>query len=106
MKLTAAELKTKLELHLKWLKGEEGGERANLQGANLQGAKLQRANLQGAKLQWAKLQWANLQRANLQRANLWVACWPLWCGTKKVKIDLKIAMQLAAHFCAVECDEP
>jgi hypothetical protein len=32
--------------------------------------------------------------------------WPLWCGTKKVKIDIKIARQLAAHFCTCECDEP
>jgi hypothetical protein len=30
----------------------------------------------------------------------------LWCGSKGVKVDRKIAAQLAAHFCAVDCDDP
>jgi len=64
-----------LQRHAKWLCGEKGGERANLQGAdlwraNLRGANLQGANLQGADLQRADLQGADLWRANLQRADL------------------------------------
>jgi len=90
-KLTKMEIKVKLELHLKWRSGEDGGERANLSRADLSGADLWRANL---------------SRANLSGADLWITQWPLWCGTKKVKIDAKIAMQLAAHYCAVECDDP
>ena len=85
-KLKESEIKVKLELHLKWRRGEEGGERANLSGANLSGADLSGADLSGT--------------------NLWVTQWPLWCGTKHVKIDAKIAKQLAAHYCAVECDDP
>ena len=93
---TQEELKTTLELHRKWLCGEGGGARADLSRADLSRADLSRANLSGA----------NLSEANLSEANLWVTQWPLWCGTKKVRIDLKIAYQLAAHFCTCECDEP
>ena len=52
------ELRVVLEKHQKWLRGEEGGERAYLRGADLQGADLQGAYLQGAYLQGAYLQGA------------------------------------------------
>ena len=42
-------IKEILDKHLKWLKDEEGGERANLEDANLEGANLRDANLEGAK---------------------------------------------------------
>lgn len=105
-KLTKVEIKTKLELHLKWVRGEEGGSRADLSGADLSEANLSRADLSWADLSRANLSWANLSWANLSGADLWITQWPLWCGTRKVKIDVKIAMQLAAHYCAVECDDP
>ena len=47
----------------------------------------------------------DLSRAYLSGADLDYSCWPLWCGSKKVKIDVKIAAQLAAHFCAVDCED-
>jgi hypothetical protein len=56
--------------HVKWLRSEEGGKRADLQRANLRGADLQRANLRGADLQGADLQRADLRGAYLQRADL------------------------------------
>ena len=59
---TSEELKVILEKHAKYRAGEEGGERANLQGANLQDAYLQGAYLQGAYLQGAYLQGAKLPR--------------------------------------------
>ena len=64
------ELRVVLEKHQKWLRGEEGGERANLQRADLQRADLQMADLQMADLQWADLQRADLQGAYLQGADL------------------------------------
>ena len=64
------ELKAILGKHLKWLRGEDGGERANLSGANLSGANLSRANLSGANLSRADLYGANLSGANLSGANL------------------------------------
>jgi uncharacterized protein YjbI with pentapeptide repeats len=90
-------------------------QRANLQYANLQGADLRWANLQGANLQDADLQCANLLYANLQGADLqgadlrWAnldySCLPLWCGSKKMKVDRRIAAQIVAHFCALDCDD-
>ena len=75
--LTKEEIEV-LQRHAKWLKNEEGGEKANLQdanlwGANLQGATLRGADLQGANLWGADLQGANLWGADLQGANLWGA---------------------------------
>ena len=64
------ELKAILGKHLKWLRGEDGGERANLFGANLSRADLSGANLFEANLSGANLFEANLFEANLFRANL------------------------------------
>lgn len=47
---------------------------------------------------------ANLQGANLQGADLDFSCLPLWCGSKGMKVDNRIAAQIAAHFCALDCD--
>ncbi len=133
--MDANELKSVLEKHKKWLNNEDGGKRAdlyntdlrgadlsvaNLIGANLRGADLSRADLSVANLIGADLIGANLSGANLIRADLSVAdlrgadlrgadidyaCWPLWCGSKTVKVDAKIARQLAAHFCVLDCDD-
>ena len=78
---------------------------ANLRGADLRGANLRGADLSGANLSGADLRWADLRGANLSGADLDYSCWPLWCGSNKVKIDVEIAAQLAAHFCAVDCDD-
>jgi hypothetical protein len=128
------ELKTILEQHKLWLE-DEGGARANLQYADLQGADLlcadlqyanllcadlQGADLRGADLRWANLLCADLQYANLQYADLQGAdlrgadlqgadldysCLPLWCGSKGMIVDKRIASQIAAHFCVLECDD-
>ena len=64
------ELKNILDKHLKWLRGENGGKRANLSRADLSRANLSRADLSGADLSRANLFGANLSRANLSRADL------------------------------------
>ena len=84
---------------------------ANLSWADLSGANLSVANLSGADLRRADLRGANLSMANLSGANLSVAnldysCLPLWCGSKGMIVDRKIAAQIAAHFCALSCDDP
>jgi uncharacterized protein YjbI with pentapeptide repeats len=129
--MDADKLKGVLDKHAKWLRGEEGGERADLRWADLRGANLTRANLTRAALTWANLTRAdltdanltradlteanlaeanltraNLAEANLTRADIDFSCWPLWCGSKNVKVDDKIARQLAAHFCVLDCDDP
>ena len=69
------EIKKVIEKHAIWLRGESGGERANLSGADLSGADLsgadlRRANLSGANLSGADLSGADLCGANLRRADL------------------------------------
>lgn len=79
--MTQEELNVILEKHQKWLQGEPGGERANLQ-------------------------WADLQEVDLRGANLDYSCWPLWCGSLDAKVDQRLAAQLAYHFCRLDCDDP
>ncbi len=106
------ELSIVLEKHGKWLRNEEGGERANLCGANLcdanlyganlcdanlYGANLCDANLCDANLYGANLRDANLRGANLRGADLDYASWPLWCGSLHARIDDRQAKQLLYH---------
>ncbi|MEN6533994.1 MAG: pentapeptide repeat-containing protein [Bryobacteraceae bacterium] len=67
---TPEELQEVLRLHTLWVRGEDGGERANLWGANLWGADLQGADLQGADLWGADLRGADLRGADLWGADL------------------------------------
>ena len=109
-----------LTKHKRWLSYEEGGEPADLQGAdlryanlryanlrsaNLQGADLRDADLRSADLRSADLRGADLQRADLLDANLDYSCFPLWCGSKGIKLDRRLFLQLLAHICAVEVDD-
>ncbi len=114
--MTQEELNVILDKHKKWLRNEEGGERANLSRANLSRANLREAHLGEADLSGADLRGANLSRANLREAHLGEAdlsgadldysSWPLWCGSLDVKVDALIARQLAYHFCRLDCDDP
>ena len=49
---------------------------------------------------------ADLRKADLRGANIDYACWPLWCGSLGVKVDVRIARQFAYHLCALDCDDP
>ena len=79
---------------------------ADLRDADLRGANLSGANLRGANLRGADLRDADLRGANLRGANLDFSCWPLWCGSLGVNVDVKIARQLAYHLCRLQCDDP
>lgn len=59
-----------LEKHKKWLRGEEGGEKADLSCADLSGADLSSVNLRSAILSYADLSRANLRSADLRSADL------------------------------------
>lgn len=74
--MTQEELNVILGKHKMWLSGKKGGEKADLCGADLCGADLD------------------------------YSCWPLWCGSLDVKVDARIARQLAYHFCRLDCDDP
>ena len=99
--MKAEEIKIVLGKHAAWLRDDDGGEKANLRGADLS-----RADLSEADLSRADLSRADLRGADLSGANLDYSCWPLCCGSKGVKVDAKIAAQLAAHFCVLDCDDP
>jgi len=123
--MNSEEIKKVLELHEKWINGEEGGERADLSEANLReanlsgadlrgaflsgadlcGADLRGANLSGAGLRGAFLSGADLCGADLRGADLDFSCFPLWCGGSKFKCDTKLVYQLLAHICTLEFDD-
>ena len=67
---SADDLRQVLELHRRWLNGEDSGQRANLRGADLGGADLSGADLRGADLGGADLRGANLRGADLCGAYL------------------------------------
>jgi len=68
--MDAEQLKTIIANHLKWLRDEPNGIRANLTGANLRGADLTDADLTDANLRGANLRGANLTDADLTDADL------------------------------------
>ena len=64
------DIKLILKKHAKWIRGEDGGERADLCGADLRNADLCNANLRGADLCGANLRGADLCDADLRDADL------------------------------------
>ena len=70
--MKANEFKKILELHEKWLNGEEGGERADLNHADL-------------------------SHADLSDADLDYSCLPLWCGSLSANFDDRQLKQIAYH---------
>ena len=70
MKISAEKLQEIIKSHGRWLRNEEGGERANLSDADLSGADLSDADLRGANLSGAYLRGADLSDADLSGADL------------------------------------
>ena len=105
--MKANELKKILELHAKWINGEEGGKRADLSHADLSHADLREADLSHADLSHADLRDADLREtdfsdadlrgADLSGANLDFSCLPLWCGSLSANFDDRQLKQIAYH---------
>lgn len=105
--MKANELKKILELHAKWLNGEEGGKRADLghadlshadlSYADLSDARLGGADLSGANLRGVDLRGADLREADLGEADLDFSCLPLWCGSLSANFDDRQLKQIAYH---------
>ena len=68
--MTQDQIRTKLDLHKKWLEGETGGALADLTGADLRSADLRSADLTSAILRGADLTGADLRSADLRSAVL------------------------------------
>ena len=67
MKISAKKLQEIIKSHGRWLRNEEGGERAYLSSADLSGADLSSADLSSADLSGADLSSANLSGADLDK---------------------------------------
>ena len=100
--MDANKLKEILDKHLKWLRNEEGGSRADLSGANLSGANLSGANLSGANIYWANLSGANLSRAEIE-LDLLNKFFPIACpesgsfvGWKKCRDNTVVKLEILA----------
>ena len=70
MKISAKKLQKIIKSHSRWLRNEEGGERANLRSADLSSADLSGADLRSADLSSADLYCADLSSADLSGADL------------------------------------
>ena len=66
MKISAEKLQEIIESHGRWLRNEEGGERAYLRSADLSGADLRGADLRSADLRSADLRSADLDKTYYQ----------------------------------------
>ncbi len=66
--MTPERIKEILDAHAKWLRGEDGGRRADLSRADLSDADLSGANLREANLRGANLSGTYLREANLNDA--------------------------------------
>ena len=97
------------------VKGEANLGEADLRGADLRGANLREANLRetyfrGANLREANLREANLGGADLRGANLeganldFSSGLTFSCASFGFKADLRLAAQLAYHFCKINFD--
>lgn len=89
--MTDIELKTILENHEKWLRGEAGGCIANLHGVDLRGFDLSGVDLRGADLSGTILRGTNLSGANLCTANL--------CGAVLSGANLHRGILSGANLC-------
>ena len=78
---------------------------ADLSYANLSDADLINANLSSASLINTDLMDANLSGADLRGADLDYSCYPLSCGSLHLKVDKRLACQLAYHLCSLQCDD-
>ena len=110
-------LQNTLDLHGKWLRCEDGGQRANLRGSNLRDSNLRRSdlsrsnlrrsNLRGSDLRDSNLRGSNLhdsdlRGSNLSRSNLDFSAWPLWCGSLGTKCGHRLFSQLLYHLASLD----
>ena len=77
----------------------------NLRGADLRGVDLRGADFSDANLRGANLIGADLRGVDLRGVDLDYSCYPLWCGSLHLKVDKRLACQLAYHLCSMQCDD-
>ena len=86
MKITQEKLNQVITSHGKWLRREDGGERANLRKANLQGVDLHEADLRDADLDQTYYQITRIGSRNatttycIEKNNVVCGCWNHYRG--------------------------
>ena len=85
--MTRDKLDEILEKHIKWLREDPAGERANMRYANMRYANMSRANMSGA----------DMSGANMSGAGIDYTSFTLWCGSLGILIDDAITSQLLYH---------
>ena len=71
--------------------------RVRLDDSDLYGTSLQAADLRGSRIRCARFQLTSLDGADLRGCDIDYSSWPLWCGSLRVKVDLKLGAQLLYH---------
>jgi hypothetical protein len=79
---------------------------ADMQGVDMRGADMQGADMRGVNMRKADMRGVNMRKADMRGVNIDFSCWPLWCGSFDIKVDKRIAAQLAYHFDRLDCDDP
>ena len=70
--------------------------RCNFNGSDLRGADFRRAEIVGVDFRDADLRGAHFEKS----------AWPLWCGTRRTRVDRGIASMLAYQLYCLNCDDP
>lgn len=70
--------------------------RCNFNGSDLRGADFRRAEITGADFRDVDLRGAHFEKSS----------WPLWCGTRRTRVDRGIASMLAYQLYCLNCDDP
>ncbi|MBC8528260.1 pentapeptide repeat-containing protein [Christensenellaceae bacterium NSJ-44] len=110
-RLTQEQLNSMIAAHAKWLAEDSDGARLDLSDCDMRGADMRwadmcLADMRGADMRWADMCLADMRGADMCGANIDYSVWPLWCGSLGVKVDKRLAAQLAYHFCRLICDDP
>jgi len=80
--------------------------RCDLSGCDLRGCDLRGCDLSDSNLSRCDLSDSNLSGCDLSGCDLDYSSLPLWCGSLDIKVDKRIAAQIAYHFCRMVCDNP
>jgi uncharacterized protein YjbI with pentapeptide repeats len=78
---------------------------SNLSYSDLSSSDLRYSDLSYSDLSSSNLRYSDLRSSDLSYSNLDFSCLPLYCGSFDMKVDKRIASQIAYHFCRLVCDD-
>ena len=75
---------------------------ADMQCADMRNADMRDADMRGADMRGANMRGADMQCADMRGADWDFSCFPLWCGSFNVKVDMKFIYQMCYHICKLD----